>query len=129
STDNGKTWDQLNAGLSYVNVQSLTVTPSGEVFAGTNKTIFHSTDHAVTWQPLSFSPKGASGVTALTVNTAGDIIAVIKNAGVYWSQDNGVIWDSIGTGLRGNVNALLSTPIGHVFAGTDSGIFYLASGG
>jgi photosystem II stability/assembly factor-like uncharacterized protein len=129
STDGGDTWDQLNAGLKNKQVLSLTVNAASEVFAGTSKTLYHSTDHVMTWHALSFTPPDTSGITSLVVNTSGDLLAAIKNAGVFWSHDDGQTWSSIGSGLSGKVSSLLSTPIGHVFAGTDSGVFYLPTGG
>ncbi len=141
SSDNGATWDQLNAGLGNLQVASLAVNAKGDVFAGTSTRIYESTDHALTWSALAFAPSTdtvlydsitrsvSHGFSALTFNTAGDLIAVVPNLGVFWSHDNGATWDSIGTGLSGEVKALLSTPSGHVFAGTDHGVFYLAAGG
>jgi photosystem II stability/assembly factor-like uncharacterized protein len=129
STDNGSSWDQLNAGLTNQSVRALAVNATGGIFAGTSTMIFRSTDNAATWSALSFSPAGTKSISALTYNTAGDLIAVFNNVGVFWSHNNGATWDSIGTGLRGNVNALLSTPIGHVFAATNQGVFYLPFGG
>jgi photosystem II stability/assembly factor-like uncharacterized protein len=129
STDGGVTWDQLNAGLTDLRVLSLTMNAASEVFVGTPTKLFHSTDHAMSWQVTSFAPPDSSGITSLVINTSGDLLAVVKNAGVFWSHDDAQTWSSIGTGLNGKVSSLLSTPIGHVFAGTDKGVFYLPTGG
>jgi hypothetical protein len=77
---------------------------------------------------LQSPPSGATGITSITINTSGDVL-VAKNTGIFWSQDTGATWSTIGTGLSGAVNCMLSTPDGHVFAGTDSGVFYLPQGG
>src|SRR5205085_9365468 len=55
-----------------------------------------------------------------------DVIAAVNGTGVYWSNDNGGTWTELANGLpTTTVNALLSTPSGVVFAGTDSGVFRL----
>jgi photosystem II stability/assembly factor-like uncharacterized protein len=129
STDKGATWDQLNSGITDFNIQSLAVSKTGEIFAGSPTAIFHSTDLALDWKALPFTPPDTSGIFLLTINTAGDLLAAVHDTGIFWSHDDGKSWSSIGTGLSGKVNAMLSTPSGHVFAGTTEGIFYLASGG
>jgi photosystem II stability/assembly factor-like uncharacterized protein len=129
STDHGATWDQLNYGLSNTNILSLSVNSAGDVFAGTSNRIFRTTDHALTWQTLQFTPPDTSGITSMVVNTDGDVLAAVKSSGIYWSHDNGNSWGQIGAGLKGKVNAMLSTPIGHVFAATDQGVYYLEVGG
>jgi photosystem II stability/assembly factor-like uncharacterized protein len=129
STDDGATWDQLNYGLTSTNILSLTVNSAGDVFAGTSKKIFRTTDHALSWEALPFTPPDSSGITSMVVNTDGDVLAAVKSSGIFWSHDNGNSWGEIGAGLKGKVNAMLSTPIGHVFAATDQGVYYLEVGG
>jgi photosystem II stability/assembly factor-like uncharacterized protein len=129
STDNGNTWDQLNSGITNQQIQSIAVSQTGEIFVGTSTAIFHSTDLAINWEALPFTPPDTSGIISLTINTAGDLLAAVHDKGIFWSHDDGKTWSPIGTGLNGTVNAMLSTPSGHVFAGTTSGVFYLPSGG
>ncbi len=129
STDKGNTWDQLNDGITDQEIQSLAVSPSGELFAGTSTTIYHSTDLAINWEALPFVPPDTSGIISLTINTAGDLLAAVHDKGIFWSKDDGQTWSPIGTGLSGTVNAMFSTPSGHVFAGTTTGVYYLPAGG
>ncbi len=129
STDKGSTWDQLNSGITNFQIQSLAVSQTGELFAGTSTAIFHSLNQALDWQALSFSPPDASGIVSLTINTSGEVLAAVRDAGIFWSRDDGLTWHSIGAGLSGNVNTMLSTPSGHVFAGTTTGAYYLPMGG
>ncbi|HEY3876350.1 MAG TPA: T9SS type A sorting domain-containing protein, partial [Candidatus Kapabacteria bacterium] len=128
STDKGGTWDQLNSGITNFGIQSLAVSATGEVFAGTSTTLYHSIDNALDWEPLPFTPPDTSGIFALTINTAGDLLAAVHDTGIFWSHDKGTTWSPIGTGLTGKVNAMLSTPSGHVFAGTTAGAFSLPAG-
>ncbi len=127
SIDNGKTWDQLNNGVKNQQIFSLAIHQNGDVYAGSQDTIYKSTDVGLTWHYLNTNfPSNAGSVTAMVVNTQGDILAAIQNIGVYWSTDNGATWWKRAAGLNATrVNVLLSTPAGKVFAATDSGIFYL----
>ena len=127
STDNGQTWDQLNTGIKNQNISSLAVHQNGDVYAGSQNIIYKSTDVGLTWQTLNTNfPAKAGNVTAMVVNTQGNIIAGIDNIGVFWSTDNGTTWAQKALGLTATkINALVSTPSGKVFAGTDSGIFFL----
>src|SRR5205085_6958594 len=108
---------------------ALSVNASGEMFAATPEGVSHSTNDGATW---SFLSQPAAGKNAhMVVTIAGDIIVSLDSAGVFISQDNGATWSAIGTGLpyAKKINALLSTPIGHVFAATDSGLYYLPLAG
>jgi len=127
SIDNGVTWDQINIGIKNQNIFSLAVHQNGDVYAGSQNIIYKSTDVGLTWNTLTTNfPAKAGNVTAMVVNTQGNIIAGVDNAGVFWSTDNGVTWTQKALGLTATkINALVSTPSGKVFAGTDSGIFFL----
>lgn len=127
STDNGLTWDQLNAGITDQKLSSVAVHQNGDVYTGANNAIFKSTDMGISWQKLATNfPQNAEAVRALVVSTQGNIIAGIDSIGVYWSTDNGATWSERATGLpTKSVNALLSTPIGKVFAATTNGIYFL----
>ncbi|HXC04544.1 MAG TPA: hypothetical protein VNZ86_07310, partial [Bacteroidia bacterium] len=63
------------------------------------------------------------------VDIQGNVLAAIPGVGVFRSPDTGNTWSSISSGLTSlNVNALLVTPSGIVFAATDSGVFQLLVG-
>jgi len=127
STDNGITWDQLNAGIKNQSIFSLAVHQNGDIYAGSQNIIYKSTDIGLTWQQLTTNfPKGAGNISSLVVNTQGNIIAGVDNAGVFWSTDNGATWSLKALGLNATkINALVSTPSGKVFAATNNGIFFL----
>ncbi len=129
STDGGGSWDNLNLGLTSISIACLAVDSAGNLFTATNEGIYRSTDDALHWKRLNYTMSGKSGISSLVINTSGDVVAVEKDAGIFWSQDTGATWGPIGTGLAGTVNCMLSTPSGHVFAGTNKGVYYLAKGG
>jgi photosystem II stability/assembly factor-like uncharacterized protein len=126
STDNGDTWDQLNAGITDQHLYSIAVHQNGDVYAGGKNTIYRSKTNGITWEKMTTDFPSGGNVTAIVVSTQGNVIAGIENAGVFWSTDNGETWTKRAEGFTATkVNALLSTPVGKVFAGTDEGIFYL----
>jgi photosystem II stability/assembly factor-like uncharacterized protein len=127
SLDNGKTWDQLNSGITNLAFTSLAIHQNGDIYAGGKKLIFKSTNDGLTWSTLNTNfPSTAGNVTAMVVNTRGDIIAGVENAGVFWSTNNGVTWSEKAKGLSATrINALVSTPVGKVFAATNNGVFFL----
>ncbi|HYM20857.1 MAG TPA: T9SS type A sorting domain-containing protein [Candidatus Kapabacteria bacterium] len=127
STDRGHTWDQLNKGITNRSLHSIAIHQNSDVYVGGYKTIYKTIDKGLNWTNLNTNfPLNAGNVTSMVVDTKGNIIAGIDSIGVWWSSDNGLTWKKRGTGLTATkINALVSTPIGKVFAGTDSGVFYL----
>ncbi|MFI5263955.1 MAG: T9SS type A sorting domain-containing protein [Candidatus Kapaibacterium sp.] len=127
SADAGLTWDQLNKNISDQALYSVAVNQNGEIYVGGKNAIYRSSDHGRNWSALSTGfPSKAGNVKPMVVSTQGNIIAGIDSIGVWWSTDNGSSWSQRASGFGGmKVNALISTPVGKVFAASDSGIFFL----
>ena len=60
STDNGKSWIESNEGIKDYSVQTLLVTPDGQIFCGTYKSIYKSLDTGKTW--IQIAELGYNGI-------------------------------------------------------------------
>jgi len=117
STDNGESWSLT--GLTDVNVSSLAINDSGNIFAGAyyapSSGVFISTDNGNTWTQLNNGLTN-SNVRCLAINQSGDIFAGTYGE-VFRSTDNGNNW--VQTPLPwANVYALAINIAGDIFAGT-----------
>lgn len=122
SSDRGDSWTQINQGLATTNVRSLTVTPSGIVFAGTRNGVFVSADNGDSWT-----------VTAL----AGTDLSVLESdeksvyagdgcfcTGIHRSRNGGATWRRLNNGLQTCINALAIDTTGTLYAGSGvSGVY------
>jgi photosystem II stability/assembly factor-like uncharacterized protein len=128
SIDNGDYWTHI--GLTEFRVLSLTITPGGYTFAGTdNGCIYHSTDNGDNWTQTNIDLD--FGIRCIAINSRGDIFAGTGNyqfdgswgKGIYRSTDNGDHWTHRGLTYSG-VGSLAINPNGDIFAiGWGSGVF------
>jgi photosystem II stability/assembly factor-like uncharacterized protein len=129
TTDQGVTWDQFNEGISNLQITSISTSDDGVVFAAEPQSFYRSTNYGFTWQemPLPFI-LGTQNVRAIT-HVGNNVIVGADKTGVYFSSDNGVMWENHSTGLPlDTINQLLMTPSGPIFAATSTGIYeYVAS--
>ncbi|MFQ5706763.1 MAG: YCF48-related protein [bacterium] len=121
SFDNGSSWVPTNTGLMDKTVQALVVDLSQQIWAGTSKGIFLSTDNSETWSQTGLTDRS---VQSFALNSRGDIFAG-TSTGVLVSEDNGVTWTEINNGLTNlNIHALAIDSTGHLLTGTNSdGVF------
>ena len=127
SIDDSISWAE--AGLSEKNVNALIVTPDGvNLFAGTQGSIFRSTDNGTSWSEVNSGlpdvgtvyhfaiiPDGLGGLN-LFAGTWG---------GVFLSTNNGTSWTK--AGLTGTPTNALVVSDTNLFAGSWSGGVYLSS--
>jgi photosystem II stability/assembly factor-like uncharacterized protein len=109
SSDNGISWEQVNAGLvgsPFVTViHELTCSSSGMMFTVTMEDgVFRSTDNGNTWQKVSNGLR-IPAVYTVGVNSAGVVFAGTNNfmtdsSGLYRSLDNGNSWAMLDIGVR-----------------------------
>ena len=134
SADNGGHWDSLeDIGLTQRNVISLTLNSKGHIFAGTVEgTIFYSFDDGDNWKESFRTGYDMGEAHSLIVNSEGAIFVGFAygspdSKGMYYSDDM-QMWT--GVGMRGhNVYCLDINSNGHIFAGTESGVYRSADNG
>jgi len=86
STDNGKTWTEINKGLTDTTVITLAVSSDGKViFAGTNSGIFMSIDNGNNWMQIN------TGLPDVQYNYI-DALAVSKTT-VFTGIDGNGLWE------------------------------------
>jgi len=141
TSDNGQTWQLLNAGLPFQH-HSFDTRVIGVhdpyLFVGTDRDgVFRSTNGGQSWQPVgSGLPLNQSGRVispSSYFSSGGNLYATVYNRGVYVSTDNGESWTALNTGLtdlRCRVMAQMGSTlfvgtgdfsVGGVFRSTDSG--------
>ena len=124
SSDAGKTWTLLNAGMNASFIWSLNIS-GGYVFAATEKGVYKF--NGSSWILTSLSGKDVHTLTS----KSGIIYAGTWGFGVYMSSDNGTTWTSINNGFGGflAIQALTMVSNGDLFASSiGGGIFKLTHG-
>ncbi|MFN0123822.1 MAG: Ig-like domain-containing protein [Blastocatellia bacterium] len=119
STDNGRSWVEVNEGLT--NLATYSMTASGAtLFAGTfGGGVQRSTNNGDTWTPVN---EGVTdlGITSLTASGT-TIFAGSFNGKVYRSTNQGASWTEVSTGLPAtSINSLIISGT-TIFAATDNG--------
>jgi hypothetical protein len=125
STNNGNNWNQVNNGLTNLNVSTLSSIGT-YIFAGTGGGgVFLSINNGANWSAIN------SGLTNLYVNTLSsngtNLFAGTQYGGVFFSSNNGVNWTQVNSGLANlNIHSLTSMGI-NIFAGTYGGGVFLST--
>jgi photosystem II stability/assembly factor-like uncharacterized protein len=134
STDRGDSW--IPKGIDGVMVWCLAVTPSGNIFAGTNgQGVLHSLDGAASWQARN---DGLPDSIVLDISISpgyendSTLFAVTYGSGIYKSLDGGVSWQY--SGLSGKfINEIKTSPAyatdQTVYAATWDGVYRSQNGG
>ncbi len=100
SVDAGITWSIINAGLTNLSVQALTIDASGPqtVYAGTEGGLFKSGDGGATWQNTP-AISGAIASVAADPHRSGVVYAGVfnnlANGSIRKSIDGGVTWTTV----------------------------------
>ena len=103
---------------TYVNT---IVNLGNDVFAGTNKGVFHSTISGTSWSHTSFGLTD-NGVLSLGVSLS-HIYAGTTNGGVYQSTNKGTTWNQALNGLLCPYVTSFCIIGNNIFAGTCGGVF------
>ncbi|HKJ81319.1 MAG TPA: hypothetical protein VJ954_04800, partial [Ignavibacteriaceae bacterium] len=90
STDNGTTWNQMNNGLTDLQVECFAVMGTN-IFAGTGSGVFLSTDMGGSWNTVSTGLSNHEVMT-LAVNGTNLYAGTWAGGGIYTSTNNGQGW-------------------------------------
>lgn len=129
STDNGKSWIQMNFDSLCPHVRALMFAKNGDLYAGSESYfcgMFKSTDNGNTWE------KAFDGldlgvydfVFNIIENPNGNLIISTNSDGVYISKDKGRTAYKENSGISGSFwwQTFIS-PGGHLYVGTQKGIY------
>jgi photosystem II stability/assembly factor-like uncharacterized protein len=121
STDQGRSWNDITAGLPSRDVLDVAADP-GIVVAATGAGLVKSNDLGTTWQPFKNYP----GITADIVAVRGSTVMAAKATTVYASTDGGNTWQS---GDLPSPVVRIAIAGSHLYATTDTDVFVNNGGG
>jgi photosystem II stability/assembly factor-like uncharacterized protein len=127
TSDAGRHWRSLNAGLSSQNVQALAFDPTDPaiVYAGLDRGVFKSLQAGASWASSSIYDRSVRAL--LQPISPADPFFAGTNGGVYASSDGGTIWTS--TGLGNHTVLALDRVAGSLLAATEAGVYRTTDGG
>jgi ligand-binding sensor domain-containing protein len=82
STNSGSSWSAVNTGLGASCVYSLAMTPSGNIYAGTENGVYLSSDNGSSWNGITTGMPPID-VTSLAFSSMGNLYAGTMGVGVY----------------------------------------------
>jgi len=134
SIDNGENWIKLDSHNDSITcVLSILIAKNNDVFVGTSVNgIFLSNNNGDNWTAINngIPPSSSKSTYALARNQNGYLFSGIRGKGVFRSSDYGNNWSQINVGLSNwYVYSLESFDNGHVYAGTESGLFFSENNG
>jgi len=137
STDRGTTWNPISTwGISGVDVIALKVAPSNSqyIYAANYGTMWITTNGGTSWANRTAGlPVGTASISGLAVDNANPARVWATFSGysatdkVYESDDAGVTWTDISTGLPNmpaNCIVYQGGGIDAMYVGTDLGVYY-----
>jgi ligand-binding sensor domain-containing protein len=128
STNNGTSWTAVNAGLTNLDVTTLSVFGANgslvKLLAGTYGGVYLSTNSGASWSAVGLP---ISDVTALAFGDTNTSTPVLfggnVNNGVSVSTNNGASWNTASSSISSTkVNAIVANGA-NIFAGTSDGVF------
>ena len=112
SLNGGTTWSLCNTGLTNLSVHSLSSLGSTNLFAGTERGVFLSTNTGANWNRVSNKTNGMDSIyTINTLANDGTYVIAGTNNGIFLTSDMGATWQKKNQGLGADttVNNLLIT--------------------
>lgn len=126
--------DSLNNSYVFSFCQGI----SGDLYCGTDISIYKSSDLGATWEKTGFPLIPDNIISRIITNTQGDLFAATTNVGIFRSTDGGMSWQNIDTGLNhvqvwdmevGPQGALFATDVTYgFFKSTDNGAHWSQPG-
>lgn len=100
SLNGGTSWIHSLTGMTNLNVHSLSIMGTTNIFAGTERGVFLSTNTGASWTRVSNRTNGMDSVLTVNsiVNDGTNVIAGTFN-GVYLTSDMGATWQKKNQGL------------------------------
>jgi ligand-binding sensor domain-containing protein len=117
SSDEGNHWESRSTGLPNDEIFSMTISPTGDLYAGLTGFIVRSTNEGVNWT-VSDSMPSSNEVLALCADSSGDIFAGLFPGMILRSRDKGTTWDTISPTQAIPAVRCLATTNGTLFVGT-----------
>jgi hypothetical protein len=94
------------------------------IFAGTDRGVFLSTDNGTSWTAVNSGLKDRDTTNVLSLAVSGSNIFAGTDSGVFHSTNNGTSWTAISSGLPANSTiTALAISYSNIFAGTKSGVW------
>jgi photosystem II stability/assembly factor-like uncharacterized protein len=123
----GDTWNLISDGAAFTRIRSLLSCTFETILAGGDGGVLRTTDYGETWTAIN---RGlvAGGEVPVVHDIVRDpfdrLYAATQSGGVFRSHDGGDSWEPSGLSEL-TVLSLATNSIGHVFAGTVSGVYRL----
>ncbi|MDP2302047.1 MAG: T9SS type A sorting domain-containing protein [Ignavibacteria bacterium] len=100
STDNGTSWNEVNNGLTEINITVTALGADGSnIYAGTGGNgVFLSTNFGDSWVEINNSSTATTNVHAF-VKSGTSLFMGSQGGGVHRTTDNGASWEQVNNGL------------------------------
>ncbi len=133
STDNGLTWIQLRDKIEKLNlypdqffeqlrIGCFAFNENNIPFVGTYEGIYKSLDNGRSWNKLFWIKKDL--VLDIIPLSLGKLIVATAKSGIFYSNDNGLIWSSLNSGLNSlNISKMMKSSSGYIYLATEDGIY------
>jgi photosystem II stability/assembly factor-like uncharacterized protein len=124
STNDGKTWAQINNGLTSISISSLAFI-GNYIFAGTRDSgIFISTNEGQKWTQANNGLTNYLEHEVISLTVSGLNIFAFTGGGLLRSTNNGISWTNLGFNLLPiNITALAISGNNNIFVGNVDGIY------
>jgi len=124
SKNGGENWENITGSeFNQASILDIAIDPNDPetVYAATQNGLFKSINSGGDWRSFSGLPEGAARATGISPENPDLIFTGIETNGFYMSQDGGISWQQIASGLEPN-----GSHRDLVFDPTNSQIVYLA---
>ena len=122
SKDSSKTWETMNDGLIDYQINTLSINPDDDLFAGTSDGLYRMNYTDNKWTKIfENNPNEIKVVTLKEINSQENIYVGTDGKGIFTSEDDGNSWAHVGLPLT-KINSLLYTPNNKLMAFATSGL-------